>query len=108
MLPNQDPRGLLRSLLRARPVHRLNVHSTSLDVKGKPSCHVTFLRSLNVSSVLSSFQRQDSARSGMIDSGVFCAVDGSNITRLLNTGMKATTVDAAVSSRIDALVGLSR
>ncbi len=107
-LPNHEPRGLVRSRLRALLVRRLKVHSTSLDVNGMPSCHFTPRRSLNDSSVLSSFQAQDSARSGTTASSLFCATAGSNITRLLKSGMKATTVEALVSSRIDALAGLSR
>ena len=73
-----------------------------------PSCHRTPWRSLKVSSVPSSFQLQDSARSGTINSLVFCAFAWSNSTRLLNTGMKGTTVATAYSSWIEALGGLSR
>src|SRR5882757_8051816 len=82
MLPYQAPRGLVRRRLRARLVSRLKVHSTSLDVNAMPSCHFTPRRSLKDSSVLSSFHDQDSARSGMIDSSVFCATAGSKTTRL--------------------------
>jgi hypothetical protein len=39
---------------------------------------------------------------------LFCGTDGSNTTRLLNTGMKGTTVDGLNSSWIDVLGGLSR
>src|SRR5687768_15559447 len=108
MLPYQLPRGLWRSLSRARPVSRLKVHSTSATVNAQPSCHFTPRRSLKVSSVLSSFQLHDSARSGTIDLSLFCGTDGSKMTRLLNTGMKGTTVDGLNSSRIDVLGGLSR
>ena len=108
MLPYQLPRGLWRSLSRARPVSRLKVHSTSAAVNAQPSCHFTPRRSLKVSSVLSSFQLHDLARSGTIDLSLFCGTDGSNTTRLLNTGMKGTTVDGLNSSWIDVLGGLSR
>src|SRR5215216_2015883 len=108
MLPYQLPRGLFLSLSRARPVSRLKVHSTSLAVNAQPSCHLTPRRSLKVSSVLSSFQLHDSARSGTIDLSLFCGTPGSNITRLLKIGMNGTTVAALVSSWIDALGGLSR
>ena len=108
MLPYQLPRGLWRSLSRARPVSRLKVHSTSLAVNAQPSCHFTPRRSLKVSSVLSSFQLHDSARSGTIDLSLFCGTDGSKMTRLLNTGMKGTTVDGLNSSWIEVLGGLSR
>src|SRR5919106_1016855 len=108
MLPYQLPRGLWRSLSRARPVSRLKVHSTSAAVNAQPSCHFTPRRSLKVSSVLSSFQLHDSARSGTIDLSLFCGTDGLNTTRLLNTGMKGTTVAGLNSSWIDVLGGLSR
>src|ERR1051325_11089279 len=108
MLPYQLPRGLFLSLSRARPVSRLKVHSTSAAVNAQPSCHFTPLRSLKVSSVLSSFQLHDSARSGTIDLSLFCGTDGSKMTRLLNTGMKGTTVDGLNSSWIEVLGGLSR
>src|SRR5882757_1922812 len=108
MLPYQLPRGLLLSLSRARPVSRLKVHSTSLAENSQPSCHWTPWRSLKVSSVLSSFQLHDSARSGRIDLSLFCGTLGSNTTRLLNIGMNGTTVEAVTSSRIEVLGGLSR
>src|SRR5262245_28508145 len=107
MLAYQLARGLLLSLSRARPVNRLKVHSTSLDVNSQPSCHLTPWRSLKLSSVLSSFQLHDSARSGRIDLSLFFGTVGSNTTRLLNTGMKGTTVAGVNSSWIDVLGGLS-
>src|SRR5262245_9224173 len=108
MLRYQAARGLRRSLSRLRPVRRLKVHSTSLAVKGRPSCHRTPLRSLKVSSVPSSFHCHDSARSGTIDFSLFCATAWSNMTRLLKIGMKGTTVEAVDSSWIELLGGLSR
>src|SRR5258708_37974376 len=108
MLPYQAPRGLLRSLSRDRPVSMLKVHSTSLAVKAQPSCHLTPRCSLKVSSVLSSFQLHDSARSGRIDLSLFCATLGSNTTRLLKIGMYGTTVEGLLSSWIEALGGLCR
>src|ERR1043165_2800803 len=100
MLPYQLARGLFLSLLRARPVSRLKVHSTSLAVNSQPSCHLTPWRSLKVSSVLSSFQLHDSARSGTIDFSLFCATLGSNTTRLLKIGMKGTIAAGENSSWI--------
>ena len=74
------------------------MHSTSDDVNGRPSCQRTPLRSLKVSSVPSSFQLHDSARSGTIVCSLFCGLAWSNSTRLLNTGMKGTTVETDDSS----------
>src|SRR5882724_5038463 len=108
MLPNHEPRGFCFSLSRARPVSRLKVHSTSLAENSQPSCHLTPRRSLKVSSVLSSFQLHDSARSGRIDLSLFCGTLGSNTTRLLKIGMNGTTVEGLLSSWIEALGGLSR
>src|SRR3990167_2554577 len=108
MLRYHAARGLRRSLSRPRAVRRAKVHSTSLAVKGRSSCHRTPSRSLKVSSVPSSLQFHDSARSGTTDCSLFWALDWSNSTRLLNTGMKGTTVEALYSSWIEALGGLSR
>src|SRR5258708_27817544 len=107
MLPNHEPRGFCFSLSRARPVSRLKVHSTSLAENSQPSCHWTPWRSLKVSSVLSSFQLHDSARSGRIDLSLFCGTLGSNTTRLLNIGMNGTTVEAVAPSRDEGAGGLS-
>jgi hypothetical protein len=92
----------------ASPVKRSQVHLTSRAVNSCPSCHLTPLRSLNVSSVPSSFQVQLVAQSGTIDCGLFCATCWSNITRLLKTlivGRFAASVD---SSSIDIEAGLSK
>ncbi len=59
------------------------VHFTSALVKGLPSCHFTPSRSLKVSCLPSSLHFHSVARSGMMLSGLFCLVLGSNITRLL-------------------------
>jgi hypothetical protein len=59
------------------------VHLTSAEVKGLPSCQTTPWRSLKVSWVPSPFSVQLSARSGLIVSMLFCGFCWSNITRLL-------------------------
>src|SRR5207244_8755701 len=77
----QDLRGLRRSLSADLPVSMSQVHLTSLAVKALPSCHLTPWRSGKVSSVPSSFQDQLVARSGTIDSMLFCATSCLYITR---------------------------
>src|SRR6266478_4067841 len=54
-------------------------------MNGLPSCQVTPWRSGKVSSVPSSFHDQAVARSGTIESRLFCFTCWSNTTRLLNT-----------------------
>src|SRR6476620_4552942 len=49
------------------------VHLTSAEVNGLPSCHFTPCRSLKVSVLLSLTQAQLSASSGMMLSILFCA-----------------------------------
>src|SRR5262249_34843410 len=71
-LEYQPSRGFLRSPSLALPVSRSIVHLTSLAVNGLPSCHFTPSRSLNLSSVLSSFHDHSVASSGTIDSTLFC------------------------------------
>src|SRR5205823_13711532 len=107
-LSYQDLRGLKRSLSFPLPVNRSQVHSTSLAVNGRPSCHLTPRRSGIVSSVTSSFQLHPVARSGTIDCGLFCATCWSNITRLLNTPITGRLTASVDSSSIDMLAGLSK
>ena len=71
-LVNQACLGLLRILPDSRPETASQVHFTSAEVKGLPSCHFTPLRRVKVSSVLRSFQRQPVASSGTIVSRLFC------------------------------------
>src|SRR6266851_333113 len=103
----QDLRGLMRNFSLALPCSMSQVHLTSFAVNGLPSCHLTPWCNGKVSSVPSSFHDQPVARSGTIDSRLFCFTCWSNMTRLLNTpiiGPSANTVD---SSWIDMLAGLS-
>src|ERR1700687_57819 len=84
------------------------VHFTSLAVNGLPSCHLTPSRSLNVSLVWSGFHDQLVARSGTIESRLFCATSCLYSTRLLNRPMNGVTVEKVASSWVDALAGLAR
>src|SRR5689334_14296597 len=68
----QDLRGFTRSFSCPVPISRSQVHLTSADVKGFPSCHLTPSRSLKVSSLPSSLQFQLVARSGTIEFRLFC------------------------------------
>src|ERR1700730_701645 len=83
----QDLRGFLRNFCCDLPIRRSKVHLTSAAVKGLPSCHLTPCRNLKVSVFLSPLQAQLSARSGTIESRLFCATSCLYMTRLLNTGM---------------------
>src|SRR6185437_11602274 len=110
-LAYQILRGFLRMISffsSPRPASASQVHFTSAEVKGLPSCHLTPWRSLKVSFVLSAFQAQLSARSGTIWSGLLTFSWGSKTTRLLNTAMKGWFTEIVVSSWIEALGGLSR
>src|SRR3954463_16736938 len=78
-------RGFCRNFCCDLPISMSNVHLTSAEVNGLPSCHLTPCRSLNVSFFLSSLQAQLSARSGTMDSMLFCATSCLYMTRLLNT-----------------------
>src|ERR1700761_6218870 len=101
-------RGFLRSLLSPLFISMSKVQTTSLAVKGLPSCHVTPSCSLNVRSRPSALQLHDLARSGTMSSGLFCGLLWSKITRLFMTAMNGTTVELVASSWIEALGGLSR
>src|SRR6266567_4239159 len=108
MLPYQALRGLTRSFSSVLPERRSQVHFTSLAVNGLPSCHLTPWRSGKRSSVPSSLHDQPVARSGTIDSMLFCATCWSKTTRLLKTpiiGRSAAGVDSSCS---DMLAGLSK
>src|ERR1700741_4813504 len=105
----QTLRGLrLKSCVSALPISIRQVHFTSFDVNGWPSCHFTPWRSLKVSLVLSAFHVQLSARSGTILSGLLTFSLGSKTTRLLNTAMNGWFTEIVDSSWIEALGGLSR
>src|SRR5712691_13333675 len=104
----QDLRGLRRSASPALPASMSQVHFTSLAANGVPSCHLTPWRSGKVNSVPSSFHDQLVARSGMIDSMLFCGTSCLYITRLLKTpiiGRNAANVDSSCS---ETLAGLSK
>src|SRR6266700_2398541 len=108
MLPYQALRGLTRSFSSVLPATRSHVHFTSFAVNGLPSCHLTPWRSGKRSSVPSSLHDQPVARSGTIDSMLFCATCWSKTTRLLKTpiiGRSAAVVDSSCS---DILAGLSK
>src|SRR5436190_17547137 len=81
-LNHHDLRGFLRSF-DSSPRSMSQVHFTSADVNGLPSCHFTPGRSLKVRVVPSLSQAHSVARSGTILSGRFCRLSGSNTTRLL-------------------------
>src|SRR6266436_1647901 len=81
----QDLRGLMRSFSLDLPVSKSQVHLTSLAVKDLPSCQLTPSRNGKVSSVPSSLHDQPVARSGTIESRLFCFTCWSNRTRLLKT-----------------------
>ena len=105
----QTLRGFLRMMsCFSSPRSASQVHLTSFDENGLPSCHLTPGRSLNVSFVLSPFHDQLSARSGTILSALLIFSFGSNITRLLNTDMKGMFTEMVASSWTEALGGLSR
>src|ERR1700722_16385067 len=91
-----------------RPDTASQVHFTSAEVNGLPSCHFTPWRSLKVSWGFSVLYDQLSARSGTIWSGLFTFSLGSNTTRLLNTAMNGWFTEIVDSSWIEALGGLSR
>src|SRR5246127_97249 len=103
----QDLRGLTRSFSLDLPVSMSQVHWTSLAVKGLPSCQVTPWCSGKVSSVPSSFQDHPVARSGTIDSRLFCLTCWSYMTRLLKTPIIGRSETIVASSWIDMLGGLS-
>src|ERR1700722_19717007 len=71
-LKYQDLRGFLRSL-ESFEISMSQVHLTSADVNGLPSCHLTPWRNLKLRTLLSPLQAQLSARSGTMVSGLFCA-----------------------------------
>src|SRR5262249_9354776 len=88
------------------PLISSQVHLTSRAVKGLPSCHLTPGRNLKVSSLPSSLHDQLRARSGTIDSRLFCGTCWSNMTRLLTTPIIGPKVAIVDSSWIDMLAGL--
>src|SRR5271157_3984721 len=103
----QALRGLTRNFSAAVPLIRSQVHLTSLAVNGLPSCHLTPGRNLKVSSLPSSLHDQLRARSGTIDSRLFCGTCWSNMTRLLNTpiiGPSTAIVDSSWSDTLARLV----
>src|SRR6202048_2436829 len=102
----QALRGLMRNFSGAVPAIRSQVHLTSLAVNGLPSCHLTPCRNLKVSSLPSSLHDQLEARSGTIDSMLFCGTCWSNMTRLLNTPIMGPRAEIVDSSWIDMLAGL--
>src|SRR5450830_728519 len=85
-------RGFLRNLALDLSITMSKVHLTSLAVKGLPSCHLTPSRNLKLSFVWSVFQDQLVARSGTMESRLFCATSCLYITRLLNTPMNGMMV----------------
>src|SRR5664279_3648233 len=89
----QDLRGFCRNFCCDLPINMSKVHLTSADVNGWPSCHLTPWRSLKVRVLLSALQAQLSARSGTIESMLFCATSCLKMTRLLKTGMKGTLTE---------------
>ena len=107
-LKYQGSRGFLRQPALRLPVIVSQVHFTSSDVNGLPSCHCTPSRSLNVSLVPSSLQAQEVPSSGWSCSRLFVLACWSKTTRLLKTAMKGWSVEIVASSWIEALGGLSR
>src|SRR5215204_3294660 len=104
----QTLRGLrLKSWLSPLPISIRQVHCTSLDVNGWPSCHLTPDLSLKVSLVLVESHDQLSARSGMTVSRLSCGLAGSNTTRLLNTAANGITEAMVDSSSSEVEGGLS-
>src|SRR6476661_11117337 len=100
-LEYQSLRGFLRRIAvfsSACPVRASQVHLTSAEVNGWPSCHFTPWRSLKVSWVWSLLYDQLSARSGTMWSGLFTFSFGSNTTRLLNTAMNGWLTEMVDSS----------
>src|SRR5450759_5438984 len=91
-------RGFLRNLALALPITMSKVHLTSLEVNGLPSCHLTPSRSLKLSFVCSAFQDQLVARSGTMESRLFCATSCLYTTKLLNTPMNGILVEKVASS----------
>src|SRR3954464_9694261 len=89
----QDFRGFWRNFCCDLPISMSKVHLTSADVNGLPSCHLTPWRSLKVSFLLSLLHAQPSARSGTIESTLFCGTSCLNTTRLLKTGMKGMLIE---------------
>src|SRR5690349_19780638 len=108
MLLYQDLRGLTRNFSAALPCSKSQVHLTSADVNGLPSCHLTPRRSGNVNSVPSSLHDQPVARSGTIDCRLFCGTSCLYMTRLLKTLIIGRTAAAVASSCSDMLAGLSK
>src|SRR4029077_14031837 len=90
------------------PISRSQVHLSSAAVNGLPSCHLTPWRNGKVSSLPSSLHDQLVARSGMIESGLFCATSCRNMTRLLNTPIIGRNAAPVASSCSDMLAGLSK
>src|SRR6516162_7973494 len=99
---------LTRSFSLPIPISRSQVHLTSAAVKGLPSCHLTPRRNGKVSSLPSSLQAQLVARSGTIESGLFCATSWRYMTRLLSTPIIGRNAAPVASSCSDMLAGLSK
>src|ERR1700735_2819288 len=73
-LAYQSLRGFLRNFCSETPRSMSQVHLTSFDVNGTPSCHFTPSRSLKVSAVLSALHDQLVASSGTIVASLFCSL----------------------------------
>src|SRR5437764_14784906 len=67
-------RGFWRNFCCDFPISMSNVHLTSAEVNGLPSCHLTSLRSLKVRVLPSPLHAQLSASSGRSVSKLFCAM----------------------------------
>src|SRR4029077_17081996 len=104
----QALRGLRRNFSLALPCSMSQVHFTSLEVNGLPSCPLTPWRNLKVSAVLSSSHDHSVARSGTIELKLVCATCWSYITRLLKTPCIGPWEAIVASSCIDMLAGLSK
>src|SRR5450631_1438546 len=89
------------------PISIRQVHCTSFDVNGLPSCQLTPCRSLKVSLVLVESHDQLSARSGITVSRLSCTLAGSNTTRLLKTAINGVTEAMVDSSSSEVEGGLS-
>src|SRR5262245_14086796 len=104
-LIHHTERGLLRNSSACLPLSLSQVHCTSLAVNGRPSCHLTPVRSLTVSLVRDSSHAQLSASSGTMVSRPLRGLDWSKMRRLLKMPEELIAVAMVASSRLEALGG---
>src|SRR3954466_8932245 len=87
-LKYQSLRGFLRKRFCDLPISMSNVHFTSAELNGLPSCHFTPSRSLKVSAFLSALHDHSIASSGVRLSTLFCGFCRKAMNRLVKMGLQ--------------------